>query len=251
MSTATQVTSNVSNAESTAVVTGTIVRISATNAARRAQADAPANLVGTIGVAMAGAGPAVSFPAVLAGETPILLETGLTLLPGQAIYISATQAGKGTNVAPASPVRIGTIKNALNYATTALVVAIVAPPAPVAAAGGPSLIYISTGMNPTTGLLQLIPDTVTAIFFSGRMPACTVKNFRFETSSGPDPINVVVTNQSNDLTLEFEATGAGTLQGAAGLVFAAGQGMTIQGTNSAPGESGPWNMRGIFEVHFA
>lgn len=120
---------------------------------------------------------------------------------------------------------------------------------PAAAAGGPSLIYISTGMNATTGAIQTVPDTVNATFFSGKMPACTVKNFRLETSSHGDPINVVVENQATSETLEFEATSAGTLAGEDGLVFEAGQGMTIRGANSAPGESGAWSMRGIFEVH--
>lgn len=133
MSTATQVTSTVANAESSAIITGTIIRISAANAGRCALADSPANVVGLIGPAMVGGGPGVSFPVALLGDATVLMEPGLTLAVDEPIYVSATVAGRATNVAPSANARfLGVIKSTAGYAGSQTVLAV------VTAVGAPS-----------------------------------------------------------------------------------------------------------------
>lgn len=140
MSNATQVTTPVTNAFGSTIALGTIVRIAPTNnAATKAIANSAANVKGLLGVAQIGANNGVSFLAVLAGDAPVQLVTGLTLLNGDPIFVSDAQAGKGTNVAPSSNAKqVGYVKSTVGYSVNQQVTAVVtalgaaadAPPPP-------------------------------------------------------------------------------------------------------------------------
>jgi hypothetical protein len=90
------------------------------------QADAAPHLIGYAGVARSGLVNAGPVDAAVNGVTPVLLEAGLTPVAGQLLYVSATQPGHATNIAPVNLFQIGSIKDASAYARTGLVIAIVA-----------------------------------------------------------------------------------------------------------------------------
>lgn len=119
------------NADTAAFTRGMLVRISATNAVRRAQADSSANLQGLVGVVDSGSVGVSGFPNVVAAspKQSVLLETGLTPLAGQTLYVSASVAGRATNVPPTIAVAIGTILDATAYSRNATVIAAVVLPA--------------------------------------------------------------------------------------------------------------------------
>lgn len=100
------------------------------NTVVRAQADSAPNSQGVLGVVISGIvapGGVVLVESV--GRQPVLLETGLTLTNGETIFLSATAAGRGTNVEPGivSPVTIGTILDTTLYTTqTKVVVSVLA-----------------------------------------------------------------------------------------------------------------------------
>jgi hypothetical protein len=90
------------------------------------QADTAAHLLGYLGVSRSGvANPGGSVDVCIEGVTPILLETGLTLAAGDALYVSATVAGRATNVAPANAFQVGIVLNTSSYLTTGTVGAVV------------------------------------------------------------------------------------------------------------------------------
>lgn len=113
-----QVIKHYSNASGGALVRGQIVRAAAgIKQATTALADMAANVVGVLGV-VEGGGASINggFNIAITGTARVLLETGLVApAGGDRIFISATAAGRGTNVAPATSVEIGVIADASRY----------------------------------------------------------------------------------------------------------------------------------------
>lgn len=111
------------NGTGTAVVHGEVVRVSATNTFVRAQADSAPHLAGLVGVNGSGTvgvgGSANIF--TVGAMVDVLLETGLTPVAGQTVYVSATVAGRGTNIAPGTAVVLGTIETVAQYARSGIV----------------------------------------------------------------------------------------------------------------------------------
>lgn len=114
-----------------AVSNGQIVRASGNDAATLAQADSAANAGGTLAVVSTSQSIAAGsrFNGVLAGgPATVLLETGLTPVAGQTLYLSATVAGRATNVAPGGAAVlqiVGVVQSAARYASTGTVTAVV------------------------------------------------------------------------------------------------------------------------------
>ncbi len=111
------------NGAGSSVVHGEVVRVSAPNTFTRAQADSGPHLAGLIGVNGSGTiGVGGSANIFTTGAlVDVLLETGLTPAAGDAVYVSAAVAGRGTNVPPGTAVQIGVIETAAQYATTGIV----------------------------------------------------------------------------------------------------------------------------------
>jgi hypothetical protein len=109
------------NGTGTLVVHGEVVRVSATNTFVRALS--PGALTGLVGVNGGGSigagGNANIFTS--GAQVDVLLETGLTPVAGQTVYVSATVAGRGTNVAPGTAVTLGTIESVSQYAALKIV----------------------------------------------------------------------------------------------------------------------------------
>lgn len=148
------------NADSVAWSNGMLLRISGTNRGVRAQADSSAHLQGLVGVngsGIVGIGGAAN--AVLAGtRQPVLCETGLTIAAGDTLYVSATVAGRATNVAPGAPIAIGTVEDTSSYSRDSRVSATVIMPAATAASGGAfpgfggTLAAVGVGTSGVSGL---------------------------------------------------------------------------------------------------
>lgn len=113
-----QVIKHYTNASGVALVRGQIVRAAAgIRQATTALADMMANVVGVLGV-VDGGGASINggFNIAITGNAHVLLEAGLVApAGGDRIFISATTAGRGTNVAPATEVEIGVIADASRY----------------------------------------------------------------------------------------------------------------------------------------
>jgi len=109
------------NASGSAVVRGQIVRATTgVNQATTALATAgAANLAGVVSSLRASAGAA--FQSAVDGAVLVLLETGLTPVGGQKVYVSATVAGRGTTVAPSVAEFVGFVVDASLYTTQGLV----------------------------------------------------------------------------------------------------------------------------------
>jgi hypothetical protein len=102
--------------QTTTLVQGELVRVVGTNGIVRAQADSGAHTQGYQGVVESGVvNPTGPVTVRTAGRQRVLLEAGLIPIGGQTIYISATQAGRGTNVAPGIAVPVGAIADPSNY----------------------------------------------------------------------------------------------------------------------------------------
>lgn len=118
----------IANGEGTAVVQGEIVRQStaAKNTGVRAQADSAAHVRGVLGVVASGSvGAGGPLLVRNSGRQPVLLEVGLTPLNGDVVFVSATVAGRGTNVQPATALLVGTIVDASIYTRTGRVVVVI------------------------------------------------------------------------------------------------------------------------------
>ena len=104
----------------TAVSPGDIVRITGNGTAGRAQANNIATLDKLFGIVQASAPLASgsSFQVVLQGACRVRLETGLSPVAGQTLYVSASSAGAATNVAPPNAAVIGTVVNTTGYSTS-------------------------------------------------------------------------------------------------------------------------------------
>jgi hypothetical protein len=99
-------------------VIGELVRITSNNVVVKAKADFVSNTIGYYGVVRSGSvatGGPVDLVCIDA-KGRVLLESGLTPVAGQTLYISASVAGRATNVAPAVTVPIGSVVDASPYA---------------------------------------------------------------------------------------------------------------------------------------
>jgi len=144
------------NGSGSVLVHGEIVRVSGVNTVSRAQADSGSHLTGLAGVNGSGSigvgGSANIF--TTGAQADVLLETGLTPVAGQTVYVSATVAGRGTTVSPGTAVAIGTIENVTQYATLKLVQVALA-----IGAGGSVDTQPKNGANLTDGDQTLQPVT--------------------------------------------------------------------------------------------
>lgn len=127
------------NGDSVALTAGMIVRLKAgaNNNVVRAQADSSAHVQGTCGVVVSGScasGSPVLVAAV--GRRPVQMESGLTLGVSDTVYVSASVAGKGTNVIPGVVLPIGSIADISAYARNGTVEVDVVAAASEAGAGG-------------------------------------------------------------------------------------------------------------------
>jgi hypothetical protein len=130
----------VTNGEQTALVLGEVVRASGNGAVVRARANTVGNAQGTLGAmsnpgttpgtndsTAAGANGTLSAD----GQTYVLLDTGLTPVVGQTLFLSAATAGRATNVAPAvsgdAVLPIGIITDISPYVSLVRVLADVDP----------------------------------------------------------------------------------------------------------------------------
>lgn len=112
------------NASGSALVQGTIIRATTgvNQATTALSSGGTADVIGVMSSLRAGLGSA--FLAQTAGETQVLMETGLTLVAGQQVFVSASVAGRGTNVAPANATSVGYITDVSKYASRSLVSAV-------------------------------------------------------------------------------------------------------------------------------
>lgn len=144
---------------STRLVLGEVVKILSTKRLEKSIASATN---GTIGVVMSGSVAALAPDVVIAlsGTTPVFLEDGLTPSAGQILWLSASVAGRATNIQPGgeSPppgFPIGTITDAGQYTRTGRVIADVNSLSSVVAAaagtGGATGVAGATGATGATG----------------------------------------------------------------------------------------------------
>ena len=136
------------NFDSVPINNGEIVRVSGVNRCVRAQADVPGNLAGLAGVSLSGI-VGILGPVNICSNgfsVRVRLEAGLAPVAGETLYVSATVAGRATNVVPATPIAIGTIEDATGYALDGRVLAIVSIPGDAVGAGG---LFPGFGLNAT------------------------------------------------------------------------------------------------------
>lgn len=107
------------NGDTVTLTVGLITRLKpgSNNTVVRAQADSSSHVQGLAGVVLSGsAAPTGTVTIGCVGRERVLLESGLSLAVGQTIYVSATTAGRGTNVAPVIAVPIGAVVDITSYA---------------------------------------------------------------------------------------------------------------------------------------
>jgi len=111
------------NNTGTSVVHGELVRASGSNGFVRAQANNAGNVQGLLGANGGGTvGPGGTTNIFTSGaRVDVLMEPGLTLVVGQTIWVSASVAGRGTNVQPGTVAVVGTIETFSAYAATGIV----------------------------------------------------------------------------------------------------------------------------------
>ncbi len=104
------------------MATGSIVRASTgNNIAQIALATGAPDDTGVVAVARHATPVDGRFSVSIGGIALVLLETGLTPLVGETVFLSATVAGRGTNVAPTMQMMVGTIISTALYAARSLV----------------------------------------------------------------------------------------------------------------------------------
>ncbi len=107
---------------STSFTRGNVVRVDDTQTVTLAQGNSADNLLGLIGVVQAGIiQPGGPVRVATAGLTPVLFDVGLTLLPGQQVYVSSITPGRATNIPAVGVPSIGVIFDLGAYARTRLV----------------------------------------------------------------------------------------------------------------------------------
>lgn len=127
------------NGDSVPLTAGMIVRLKpgANNNVVRAQADSAPHVQGVNGVVVSGsAAPTGVVTVVCTGRETVQMESGLTPAVGDTVYVSATVAGKGTNIIPGIVLPIGPIADVSAYATSKTVEVDVTVASSEAGAGG-------------------------------------------------------------------------------------------------------------------
>lgn len=188
MSLADQVLKHYFNASGAALTRGMIVRgVAGVDQATTAQADNTGNLVGIVGLmdslnAAVGSG----FNTVMSGKARMLLEAALTPLGGQRVYVSATTAGSGTNVAPVTAVEMGVIADSTRYALDSTVEIVLYGGAPIiAGGGGPATLGSISKTFTHTDLTEAVNNTNQSIAFDDAVPAgAVVVSIQFNVSTG-------------------------------------------------------------------
>jgi hypothetical protein len=128
-----------------APILGEIFSITATNTVSRSDASNPSTLQ-IVGVYTGVSGSVTTSSYVV----PVLFITGLTLTAGDTVYVSATQAGAATNIAPAAPntaIIVGYIIDTTGYnmMTGGTAQVVWQPNAPLPSSGVTAASYPSTG----------------------------------------------------------------------------------------------------------
>lgn len=115
------------NGSGGSLVRGQVVRSSSNKNCTTALATSSAGVQGVIGVVGSGSvGIGGPTQVTVSGQELVLLETGLTPSAGQTLYISASAAGRATNVTPSTfATPIGVIEDTSLYSITGLVLAII------------------------------------------------------------------------------------------------------------------------------
>jgi len=130
------------------ILNGMVLRVSDDNRVVRAQADSSPNVQGVIGVNGSGfvelGGPVNVVSTAV--RQPVLCEAGLALLAGDPLYVSDTQAGYATNIAPTIAVTIGVVEDVGPYVRTGQVFATLSPAG--VSAGGSGGVQSITGTPP-------------------------------------------------------------------------------------------------------
>jgi hypothetical protein len=113
----------VTNASGGALLAGEVVRVNGNLTVTRAQADIAANIRGTIGAMLTPVAAGAVGRVVNLGRAFVLLEPALAPIAGDALWVSATVAGRATTAGPPLPAYLGVIKDASMYAATGGVLA--------------------------------------------------------------------------------------------------------------------------------
>lgn len=123
----------VTNAAGSALLAGEVVRITGNEAVGRAQSNLVGNVNGLVGAMLHDTPLGDIDEVVNAGKGFVLLEAGLTPLPGDPLWVSETTAGRATNVTPVIKAYMGVVKDASIYAATGGVIADINPGFTIAA----------------------------------------------------------------------------------------------------------------------
>ena len=141
------------NGDTVPLTVGLIVRLKpgANNNVVRALADSAPHVQGVNGVVISGsAAPTSAMFVSSAGRQSVQMEVGLTLAVGDTVYVSASVAGKGTNVKPTLVAAVGIVADVSNYARLGTIEVDINSPGSVAAASTPGVI----SFNGETGVVK-------------------------------------------------------------------------------------------------
>jgi hypothetical protein len=97
------------------ITEGQVLRLVGDEQVGLAIANTAVNVEGTAGVALSGGTITQSIPMLTNGKCLVKLEQNLTPVAGDTLYVSATEGGSATNVAPALAVIVGICKDASDY----------------------------------------------------------------------------------------------------------------------------------------
>lgn len=145
------------NGTGSPVIHGEIVRVSSNKTFSRSLS--PSALAGFIGVNGSGTvGPGgVANIFTTGASVDVLLESGLTPSAGDTVYVSASVAGRGTNISPNTSVIVGTIEDVNAYVRTGLVTVALTIGASASGSGGGGTVFAdSVAVSGTT--LTSIPS---------------------------------------------------------------------------------------------
>ena len=115
------------NLEANALLAGEVVRIAGNSAILRSQADALIHMIGLVGATESPILTGAIGQVKSEGRGFVLLEPALAPVAGQTLWVSATVAGRATNVIPPLRAYFGIIKDASMYAATGGVIADIDP----------------------------------------------------------------------------------------------------------------------------
>lgn len=224
------------NGDSVSLTAGMIVRLKpgANNNVVRAQADSAAHVQGVNGVVISGSSaPTGVVTVVCTGRETVQMESGLVPAVGDTVYVSATVAGKGTNVLPVDVSAIGTIADVSNYALLGTVevdvVVSAVTPASVSGVSSVSTPDPALDITPTTGAV-IVKQRVQATW-----PIANTRWYAVDGTSGNDAFAGFSDTSSADAGTKAKKT----LAGLAAIFPLVGAGRKVvvvinQGTYSDP-----------------